>query len=146
MLHAANWIQRDYFRPGNLDAASMINFLKLQERSNYSSDKREDFFWQRFHVSMRIAAAYSSELLETEPFILAMANCRALLVRDKSQKMPFWTGLCNWSVRVLYMFQTASRLYVTEEKQGAKFGPLVDELIKHHKLNFDEEDLKKIEQ
>ena len=39
MLLAANWIQRDYFRPGNLDAASMINFLKLQEREEYSSEK-----------------------------------------------------------------------------------------------------------
>ena len=97
---------------------------------------------------MRIAVAYSSELLETDPFILAMANCRALLLRDEQQTMPFWAGLCNWSVRALYMFQAANRLYVTEEKEGAELGLLVDDLIKHGSkmLGFSEEESKQIEE
>ena len=97
---------------------------------------------------MRIAVAYSSELLETEPFILAMANCWAPLIRDMYQTMPYWTGLCSWAERALYMFQTANRLYETEERPDANFGPLVDDLLRHGSvmLGFSDDEARQIEQ
>ena len=149
MLVAANWVQRDYFSPGNLDVASLINFIRLSD-DPYSWSMHAKFFRQRFFEYTRIAAAYQSELLETEPFILALANCRVLVVGDENQTMQFWTGLCTWFERALHMFQAANRLYVTEERGDANFGPLVEDLISikngSNMLNFTEEEVKQIEE
>ena len=126
MLTAFNWLERGYLEPNNLDGASLLNVLKRYKNSDQQYGRLVQFHKNRFHFLMRVAVGYSSRLLETKPFLLSMAFQDQLLFQRSESN--FYLKLFNWSLRALYLFQIARRLYSSKQKETKVCGPLVDEL------------------